>query len=148
MSLTESKTSIENLAKDLPHLTPNEQAGLADFANRLRQRYGDDLLYLVLFGSKARGDFDEESDLDMLVVIRMPDDDYWGYWDEIVGIAWDIELAYGFVISLVVKSEDDYAVMLAHQSLLVRNIEQDGIELWTKPNVTRLKDYLRQVGAI
>jgi len=132
MSLTEPITSIENLARNLPHLTPNEQAGLADFANRLRQRYGDDLLHLVLFGSKARGDFDEESDLDVLVVIRMPDDDYWRYWDEIVGIAWDVELAHGFVISLVVKNEDDYAVMQSQQSLLAQNIEQDGIELWTK----------------
>ena len=51
------------------HLTPNERAGLEAFVDCLRCRYGDDLLRVVLFGSKARGDFDDESDIDLLVVV-------------------------------------------------------------------------------
>ncbi len=95
---------------------------------------------MVLFGSKARGDFDNESDLDVLVVVRMSAGDYWRYWNEIVGIAWDIELLYGLVTSLVVKNEDDYAKMREHQLLLARNIEQDGVELWTtSPSTPTLK---------
>jgi predicted nucleotidyltransferase len=47
----------------LGHLTKSERAALETFVARLRQRYGDDLLRVVLFGSKARGDSDEESDL-------------------------------------------------------------------------------------
>ncbi len=52
-------------------LTPNERASLAAFVDRLRQRYGDNLLRVRLFGSKARGDAHEESDFDLLVVLRM-----------------------------------------------------------------------------
>jgi predicted nucleotidyltransferase len=111
-------------------LTPNEQAGLTTFVERLHQRYGADLLLAVLYGSKARGDFDNEADLDVLVVVQMPDNDYWQYWNEIVDIAWEIELAHSLVISLIIKSERDYAIMCEHQSLLARNIERDGIELW------------------
>jgi len=59
--------------KRQPDLRPNERAGLAAFLERLRQRYGDDLLRVVLFGSKARGDFDTESDVDVLVVLRERD---------------------------------------------------------------------------
>jgi predicted nucleotidyltransferase len=113
-------------------LAPNERAGLAAFVERLRRRYGDDLIRVRLFGSKARGDFEQESDLDVLIVLRMRGD-YWQYRNEIIDMVWDIELEYGFVTSLVVKDERDYARMMRHGLLLAENIERDGIELWTTP---------------
>ena len=114
-------------------LQPNERAGLTAFVERLRQRYGDDLLRVVLFGSKARGDFDDESDLDLLIVVRMLDGRYRQYWSEIADIAWQVELEYGVVTSLIVKDQADYARMRRHRLLLARNIERDGIELWMSP---------------
>ncbi len=117
--------------KRQPDLRPNERAGLTTFVERLRQRYGNDLLRVVLFGSKARGDFDAESDLDLLVVVRVADGCYRQYWSEIADIAWQVELAYGIVTSLIVKDQADYARMREHRLLLARNIERDGIELWT-----------------
>ena len=125
--------------KQQPDLRPNERAGLTTFVERLRQRYGDDLLRVVLFGSKARGDFDAESDLDLLVVVRVADGCYRQYWNEIADIAWQVELAYGIVTSLIVKDQADYARMRGHRLLLARNIERDGIELWTtSPNAPTL----------
>jgi len=112
-------------------LTPAEQAALAALVDCLRQRYGDDLVRVALFGSKARGDFDAESDLDVLVVVRMPDEDYWRHWREIVDSTSDIDLEYGVVTSLLIKDEPDYARMRAWNLLINRNIERDGIELWT-----------------
>lgn len=99
--------------------------------DRLHQRYDEDLLRVVLFGSKARGDFDDESDLDVLIVVRMPDDNYWRYWNEIVTTTYDLELTYSVVFSFIIKDEPEYALMRQWNLLLNRNIEQDGIELWT-----------------
>src|SRR2546428_9352225 len=110
------------LAQCLSHLTPNERAGLAAFINRLHQAYGANLLRVILFGSKARGDFDDQSDLDVLVVVRMSGDDYWQHWRKIVDMAWEVELAYSLVISSSIKSEHDYTEMCGHRSLLARNI--------------------------
>jgi predicted nucleotidyltransferase len=119
------------LDRRLLHLKPNERGALAALVDRLRERYGDDLLRVVLFGSKARGDFDDESDLDVLIVVRMSSGDYWQYQDEIVDIIWEIELAHNIVTSLILKDEAEYAIMRQHGLLLARNIEHDGIELWT-----------------
>lgn len=119
--------------KRRPRLKANEKAGLAALVRELRARYGSDLQRVVLFGSKARGDFDKESDLDLLVVVRMGNGSYRQYWNEIVDVAWRVELAYGIVTSLVIKDVADYDTMRDHQLLLARNIEQDGVDLWTMP---------------
>lgn len=116
-------------------LAGHERAALSALVARLRRRYGNDLRRVVLFGSKARGDFDNESDLDVLVVISMSTDMYRHYWNDIVDIACDIELKYGVVISLIIKETANYAAMRSQGLLLARNIEQDGIDLWMTPSL-------------
>jgi predicted nucleotidyltransferase len=54
----------------LQHLTPHKREVLCKFLSRLRERYGDRIAHVWLFGSKVRGDFDEESDVDLLIVAR------------------------------------------------------------------------------
>jgi len=125
-ALTLSGTLDERLA----HLMPNERAALAALVDRLRQRYGDDLLRVVLYGSKARGDFDDESDLDVLIVVRIPDADYWQHRREIVNLTADLMLEYSPVISPLINDEATYAQLRQWDTLLNRNIEQDGVELW------------------
>lgn len=122
------------LSKDehLQHLTENERAALGAFVARLRQRYGDDVLRVVLFGSKARGDFDDESDLDVLVVVRISEENYWQHWLQIADIAWEVEFEYDLVLSPLIKGEAAYAQMRQWNLLINRSIEQDGIELWTR----------------
>lgn len=41
-----------------------------EYKASLRQLYGEELAELVLFGSHARGDYHEESDVDFAVVLR------------------------------------------------------------------------------
>jgi len=133
MQTVKEAISTSAQSKQRPPLRANEKAGLAAFVRELRAHYGSDLQRVVLFGSKARGDFDKESDLDLLVVVRMGNGAYRQYWSEIVDIVWRVELAYGIVTSLVIKDVADYDTMREHKLLLARNIEQDGIDLWTMP---------------
>jgi hypothetical protein len=44
----------------LQHLTPHEREVLAEFLSRLGEQCGDRIAHVWLFGSKVRGDFDEE----------------------------------------------------------------------------------------
>ena len=121
--------SAESLSAQLPHLAPNERAGLTALVERLYESYGADLQRVVLFGSKARGDSYNQSDLDLLVVVATSKDNYWRHWNRIVDIIWEIELEFNFVTSLLIKNKDDYEAMRQHQSLLAQNIERDGVNM-------------------
>ena len=128
MALAESVTRNSKLA----HLKENERRALAELVERLRQRYGDDLRRVVLFGSKARGDFDEESDLDVLLVVtQIPDEVYWQHRRAITKETCDLELEYGVVFSLLIQDAPEYAQMRQWNLLINRNIERDGIVLWS-----------------
>ena len=128
-------------------LARHERAALSALVGRLRQRYGNDLRRVVLFGSKARGDFDTESDIDVLVVISMRNDAYRYYWNDIVDITCDIELKYDVVISILIKETESYADMRSQDMLLARNIEQDGINLWMTPPNEPTSKYASQKAA-
>lgn len=54
--------------KPRPQLRPDEADAVRELVHRLRERGWPPLLHAALFGSKARGDFDDRSDLDVLLV--------------------------------------------------------------------------------
>ena len=78
----------------LRHLTPKEKLALQEYLLRLRQVYGSEVLSIKLYGSKARGDHHEDSDLDLLV--RVGQDNRQAYANMYL-IASDIELKYDLV---------------------------------------------------
>lgn len=132
--MTTTIEGMSELVRRLPqHLAPNERVALQALVERLHQLYGNNLLRVVLFGSKARGDFDDESDLDTLIVVRLPDDDYWKHRQQILDETYDIELEHNVVFSFLISDELDYRQMREWNLLLNRNIDRDGIVLWTSP---------------
>lgn len=132
--MTTTIEGMSELVRRLPqHLAPNERVALQALVEHLHQLYGNNLLRVVLFGSKARGDFDDESDLDTLIVVRLPDDDYWKHRQQILDETYDIELEHNVVFSFLISDELDYRQMREWNLLLNRNIDRDGIVLWTSP---------------
>ena len=54
---------------ELPeHLSPNEEDAIAAFTNYLLEEMAGNLSHIYLFGSKARGNFQPDSDIDLLVI--------------------------------------------------------------------------------
>jgi len=76
----------------LGHLTPHEWNVLSEFLSWLREQFGDHIAHVWLFGSKARGDFDEESDVDLLIVTHDGDD---ALGKAVGEMAYDLSLEHG-----------------------------------------------------
>ena len=80
---------------------------LTKFKNGLVQVYGERLKAVYLFGSYARGDYDENSDLDVMIIL----DTYKSYWDELVltsELASDLSLEYEVTISRTIMTEEKW----------------------------------------
>ena len=101
---------------------------VARFRAALRERFGDRLRELVLFGSQARGEATEESDVDLLVVVE-------GLTEaerrEVLDLGWAAGAAGSEYVCLapLPYSSDQIAELRRRERRLPREIERDGIPL-------------------
>ena len=96
---------------------------LAELKTGLAKIYGKRLKGLYVFGSYARGEQAQESDLDLLVVL----DDFDHYGAEVgrtSQLASDLSLRYDLSISNVFARESEW---LRGQSPFFRNIRQEAV---------------------
>jgi predicted nucleotidyltransferase len=80
----------------------------AEFARRCGLLFEERLYDVRLFGSFARGDFDEESDVDIITIVDMEESELRKYLDEICKIAVDLDFAYNIFLSPLLQSKQDY----------------------------------------
>jgi uncharacterized protein len=113
----------------LRYLTPKEKLALQEYLQRLRQEYGREVLSIKLYGSKARGDHHEDSDLDLLV--RVGQDNRQAY-AKMYQIASDIELKYDLILGMMLIGPTHYDLMRRLGEPLYRNVQREGVELWTR----------------
>ena len=91
----------------------------------LRALYGERLTRIVLYGSQARGDAENESDIDVLVVLKgnvSPCEEVVRTLDFVT----DISLKHTVVIACVFISEKQYE---SEQSPLLLNVRREGIPI-------------------
>ena len=104
-------------------MTPQEAGILNQLKAKLQERLS--VSRLVLFGSRARGDGDPDSDLDVLVILNTPvgreAEDY------VNDCAWEVGLEHGIVVVPVTVSRYDWEEGLLSSSLLAIAVKREGI---------------------
>ncbi len=96
---------------------------LAELKKGLTELYGQRLKAVILFGSYARGDYNKNSDLDVMIVL----DDYKSYWDELIHsaeLASDLSLKYDVTVSRTIMTEEKWK---KGDLPVLRNIRAEGI---------------------
>ena len=112
-------------------LTGEQLAALLELARRLHDRYGAALERLVVFGSRARGDASEESDLDLLVAVRFAPDAAAEEERAIWRIAEAVmsERRVYMPLSLVIFPAEQFAELLACERRFALDVTREGIAL-------------------
>jgi len=95
-----------------------------EFKQSLKELYGRRFGKLILFGSHARGDWNEESDVDFLVILNdehIKGGTEVGFLSSVVG---DLCLKYNKLVSYLPVSDSRYQTS---QSLFYKNVRKEGL---------------------
>ena len=114
------------MIKSFSHLPPDERAVITEYIAQIRDRFPGRVRAVTLFGSKARGDDDAESDIDLLVLVDVEDNDL---RHELWRIASDVSLEHNVVLSARVFAQSRWADAQRTLLPLYRAIITDGIPL-------------------
>ena len=110
----------------LAFLQDNERRALADYVGRLLAAEGQRIQNVFLFGSKARGDANVDSDLDVLVIV----DCYDSQTDHLVTkTAARVSLEYDTLLNTHIVAADRWDQMRRWSATLWRQVERDGVPL-------------------
>jgi uncharacterized protein len=109
----------------MPRLAPPVQAALSEYRQELERALPGKLERLTLFGSLARGDAHEDSDVDILVVV---DSLTFPERKAAIDLATEIGLRHDLVFAPVVLAAAEWAELLRRERALPREIERDAIE--------------------
>ena len=103
-----------------------EKTVLTELKDTLNTFLGSRLVMFVLYGSKARGDFDLYSDLDVAIVVK-------GLTRElkhqILDMVAEVEFKYFIPVSALVLSEKDFHQLEERERRIAQDIIRDGISL-------------------
>jgi predicted nucleotidyltransferase len=89
----------------LKYMSKKERKAIKRFGETVRDRLGEYIVKISVFGSKVRGDFKETSDIDILIIVK---ERSLLVMDQIAEITSDLNIEFDLSIAPVVFSENEY----------------------------------------
>ena len=96
---------------------------LKEFREKAEELYGQRLKSIILYGSCARGQATQDSDIDLAIVLE-GDVAVCKEIDRLIDVITDINLSYGVLLSVYPVSEENYNSL---NSPLLLNLRREGI---------------------
>ena len=108
----------------------NIQEIIQKFINGVNSILGDRVRKIILFGSYARGDFNEYSDIDIMILTNLSDEEIVKYREKIWNYAYDLEFDNDFNVQLspLLKNEEKFNYWLEALPFY-QNVSMEGVVL-------------------
>lgn len=97
----------------------------------LYELFGNRIDRIILYGSYARGDFNLESDVDMMVLLDCGQDEIAKKRKDISRVASRVGLRNDVMVSLLARNKYEFEANMANQPFY-QNIKREGIEVYGK----------------
>ncbi len=114
----------------MPKIPKQISSILEEFIAGVKNILGKRMKKIILYGSYARGDFNENSDVDIMILTDLTDDEMYEYFVKISDLAFDIEFDNNFDITLspLVKNIDKFNYWLEALPFYM-NVQEEGVVL-------------------
>lgn len=118
--------TIEELRGSLP---TEMKSYLNDYIVELKKIYKDNLEKVILYGSYARGDYTEDSDVDIMILLRISDLEIKNYRELLSELTYDFNTNYDIDIKPIAKNKDEF-IKWINAYPFYANVQREGVELF------------------
>ena len=103
---------------------------IQEFILEVNKILGSRVKKIILYGSYARGDFNKKSDIDIMILTDLKDDEMYDYFVKVSDLAYDIEYDNNFNITLspLIKNIDKFNYWLEALPFYM-NVQKEGVVL-------------------
>ena len=114
----------------MPNVPINISNVIDEFINGVNEILGNRAKKIILYGSYARGDYNKSSDIDIMILTDLTDDEIVTYRQKIQDLAYDIEWNNDFDIDIspLVKNIDRFNYWLEALPFYM-NVQREGVVL-------------------
>ncbi len=112
----------------MKNMPENISKSINELLDLITQVFGDKAKQVILYGSYARGDYRKNSDIDVMILTDLVDDELIQYRDKLWDLAYDIELKNDVILSPLVKNIDKFNYWLKALPFYM-NIQKEGVIL-------------------
>ena len=102
---------------------------LRNYAEAVKKIYGPILSKMVLFGSYARGDYHEDSDVDVMILLDVPPKEERKRLDDVAAITSDFNIEHDVYIMPMLKSAKTFRKWESTDPFF-RNVNREGVVLF------------------
>ena len=95
----------------------------------MKDVFGSNLRQVILFGSYARGEQVEYSDMDVMVLVNLSDEELSQYNNTIAEVTTDISIKYGVLPSIIDKNYEHFHHWVPFVPFY-RNVQIEGVEFY------------------
>jgi predicted nucleotidyltransferase len=99
------------------------------YVHEIRRIYGAHLRKIILYGSYARGDNREDSDIDIMILLDISDLEIKEYFEQLVDATFDFNMDHDTDIKPIAKSEAHFQRWIINYPFYA-NIDKEGIVLY------------------
>ena len=101
---------------------------IQDFAKSVRKMLCNSLDSVIVYGSYARGDYSELSDIDVMLLVSLGEEEIKEISDQISDLAFDFMMKYGVDISPVITNIEHFNYWVDNLPYY-RNVRDEGVRL-------------------
>ena len=109
---------------------PQVMHGLLErYVSEIKKIYGSHLQEIILYGSYARGDFGPDSDVDIMILLDIPDLELKSYSRALSYMTYDFNMDNGLDIKPIAKNQEHFKKWVENYPFYA-NVQKEGVVLY------------------